>query len=162
MIDFTERQKNIIETAITIIAQNGIQHLTIKNISKNLGISEPAIYRHFDSKMDILLAILMNFKTSSKAMIQRILASGKPPVEQIEMIFFTHFSKFAANPALAATLFSEEIFQNDKRLSREVAAIMTLSQKTIETLIQKGQQRDRKSTRLNSSHTDISRMPSSA
>ena len=31
-----------------------------------------------------------------------------------------------------------------------------------EDLITKGELRDRKSTRLNSSHTDISRMPSSA
>ena len=139
MNTFTERQKEIIETAVSIISKKGIQRLTIKNISGNLGISEPAIYRHFDSKMEILLAILINFKKASKATIQRIHATGKPPLEQIEMIFSTHFSKFAANPALAATLFSEEIFQNDKRLSREVAAIMNLSQETIETLIQKGQ-----------------------
>jgi len=140
MSDFTERQKNIIEAAINIIAQKGIQQLTIKNISKRLGISEPAIYRHFDSKMDILHAILLNFRKTTKMTIDRINAMDASALMQIEIIFSTHFAKFAANPALAATIFSEEIFQNDKRLSQEVASIMELSQNAIEGLIQKGQQ----------------------
>lgn len=50
MNDFTVRQKQIIQQSIQLIADKGIQGLTIKNISKSIGISEPAIYRHFDNK----------------------------------------------------------------------------------------------------------------
>ncbi len=50
MNDFTVRQKQIIQESIQLIADKGIQGLTIKNISKSIGISEPAIYRHFDNK----------------------------------------------------------------------------------------------------------------
>ena len=42
------------ESALGLIAEKGIQGLTIKNLSKKIGISEPAIYRHFDSKSSIL------------------------------------------------------------------------------------------------------------
>jgi len=59
----TERQEQIIEKSISLIAQKGIQGFTIKNLSKAIGFSEPAaIYRHFKSKTSILLAILDNFK----------------------------------------------------------------------------------------------------
>ncbi|MBW2605292.1 MAG: TetR/AcrR family transcriptional regulator [Deltaproteobacteria bacterium] len=140
MPDFTKRQKDIIDVSIKIIAKKGIQHLTIKNISKSLGISEPAIYRHFESKLDILLAILLNFKIKMRNSIDHIQALGKSPVEQIEVMLFSHFKEFVNNPALAAVIFSEEIFQNDKRLAREVKSIMKLSQDFITSLIQEGQQ----------------------
>ncbi|MGC9375649.1 MAG: TetR/AcrR family transcriptional regulator, partial [Bacteroidales bacterium] len=42
---FSERQKEILTTAVEIIAAKGIQGLTIKNLSKEIGISEAAIYR---------------------------------------------------------------------------------------------------------------------
>lgn len=138
--NFTKRQKEIIDVSIKIIAKKGIQHLTIKNISKSLGISEPAIYRHFESKLEILLAILLDFKIRMKNSIDHIQASGKSSVEQIEVMLFSHFREFVKNPALAAVIFSEEIFQNDKSLAMEVKSSMKLSQDFIASLIQEGQQ----------------------
>jgi len=140
MVAFTDRQREIVDTAVNIIAQKGIQQLTIKNISKSMGISEPAIYRHFRSKLDILLAILANFQDSTKTSLRRVQSIDKTPVKKIETIFTTHIIRFSANPALAATIFSEEIFQNDVKLATKVAAIMELSQVEIEKLIKKGQQ----------------------
>lgn len=140
MAAFTNRQKQIIEVSIKIIAEKGIQQLTIKNISKSLGISEPAIYRHFDSKLDILLAILSNFKAENYATVKRIHSVDKSAIEQIEMMFLTHFKQFTEKPALAAVIFSEEIFQNDKMLSEQIVKIMKLSQEAMSTLIEKGQQ----------------------
>ena len=139
MTTFTERQKQIINISIKLIAEKGIQQLTIKNISKSLGISEPAIYRHFESKLDILLAILSNFKANNKATVKRIYSVDRSAIEQIEMMFLKHFKRFTEKPALAAVLFSEEIFQNDKRLSAQVSTIMKLSQQAMSTLIEKGQ-----------------------
>jgi len=139
MTTFTERQQEIINISIRLIAEKGIQQLTIKNISKSLGISEPAIYRHFESKLDILLAILSYFKNNSQNTIKRIHAVDSLAIEKIEMMFLTHFKKFIEKPALAAVIFSEELFQNDKRLSKQIAEIMKLSQEAMSTLIEKGQ-----------------------
>ncbi|MCK5088225.1 MAG: helix-turn-helix transcriptional regulator, partial [Melioribacteraceae bacterium] len=46
----TKRQAEIIDESIKLIADKGIQGLTIKNLSKAIGVSEPAIYRHFENK----------------------------------------------------------------------------------------------------------------
>ena len=62
MNNLTERQKEIVKTSIDIISDRGIQNLTIKNLSKKIGISEPAIYRHFKNKMEILLSVLSRFE----------------------------------------------------------------------------------------------------
>ena len=141
MIHFTPRQKEIMDTAMRLISEKGIQEFTIKNVSKNIGISEPAIYRHFESKMDILLGILSSFKERTKTTLDRIRSSEISAIQQIKSILFEHFQEFTANPTLTAVIFSEEIFQNDKRLSERVFSIMQLSQDTMIALIEKGQKR---------------------
>ena len=43
----SSRQSEIINTAIKLIGEGGIQAFTIKNISSEIGIAESALYRHF-------------------------------------------------------------------------------------------------------------------
>ena len=57
----TVRQQEIVEKSIRLISEKGIQGFTIKNLAKSVGISEPAIYRHFESKIEILITILNQF-----------------------------------------------------------------------------------------------------
>ncbi|MCK5076012.1 MAG: TetR/AcrR family transcriptional regulator, partial [Calditrichia bacterium] len=140
MDNLSNRQNEIIETSIKLIAEKGIQQLTIKNISKKIGISEPAIYRHFNSKMDILLTILDMFKKKSNLVSGKPIENSTSILKLIELNFVNHFKLFNSNPALAAVIFSEEIFQNDKRLSDQVNLIMEINQKAISHIIREGQQ----------------------
>ena len=140
MADFTNRQKEIIVTSIGLIAKNGIQGLTIKNIAGKVGVSEPAIYRHFDSKMDILLGILSYFRDGMVSALEGISSSQLSSTQKLESIFLDHFKRFTHSPALASVIFSEEIFQNDKRLSEKVLSIMNLNQGKILAIIQEGQE----------------------
>ncbi len=52
------RQEQIIDQAIKIIHQKGYSGLSIRELATQVGITEPAIYRHFRSKEDIVLGIL--------------------------------------------------------------------------------------------------------
>jgi len=105
-----------------------------------MGISEPAIYRHFNSKMDILLAILSNFKENNHIISTNILSNQTSSIDKIEFVLINHFKQFTTNPALAAVIFSEEIFQNDKRLAEQVNLIMQMNQKMIIKILKSGQQ----------------------
>jgi AcrR family transcriptional regulator len=53
-----ERKKSIIETTIQIISERGIQGTTTARIAAAEGISEKALYIHFASRRDILVAAL--------------------------------------------------------------------------------------------------------
>ena len=139
MKQLTERQEEIIKASIDIISEKGIQNLTIKNLSGLIGISEPAIYRHFESKMDILLTILSKFEKymiSDKDFLNDIRLT---PVDKLERIFSHHFSHFAKNPAFAAVVFAEEIFRDDKRLSKKILTIMKQNFEVMLTIVKEGQ-----------------------
>ena len=60
MNELSKRQKEIINAALKLISEGGIQALTMKNLAKMLEITEPALYRHFENKHDILLNVLFS------------------------------------------------------------------------------------------------------
>ena len=140
MTRFLDRQEEIITASINLISEKGIQELTIKNLSKTIGISEPAIYRYYDSKIDILLGLLSFFEQNMRATLERISSSKLSPLRQIETLFLDHFENFSKKPAMAAVIFSEEIFQNDERLSEKVYSIIQMNEEGIKRIIRNGQE----------------------
>jgi len=138
---FTDKQQKIIDAAIELIAEKGIQKLTIKNLSAKVRVTEGAIYRHFKSKIDILLGILELFKEQKNDLIKNISAKKLSAINQLEIIFEEHVNQFVAKPALAAIIFAEEIFQNEKQLSETIVSIMETNQKIVEDIIEDGQKK---------------------
>jgi AcrR family transcriptional regulator len=136
---FSERQQQIIGESIILIDEKGIQGLTIKNLSKAIGISEPGIYRHFNSKTDILLAILDSFKEMA-IMLSEIMQSFEgTAVEKISFMFSKMIEIFMETPSFVSVIFSEEIFKNEDVLKDRILEIVNVHAQTIEGMISKGQ-----------------------
>ena len=133
------RQEEIINAAIKLIAEKSIQGLTIKNLSSQIGLTEGAIYRHFNSKFDILLTILSSFLHEADKSLENACNSDDPALKQIELIFMYNFNRFTERPAIASVIFSESIFQNDKRLSTEVLNLLNKHESTLKCIIENGQ-----------------------
>jgi len=139
-MELSKRQKDIVEASLEIIGEKGIQTLTIKNISKKVGISEPAIYRHFESKTQILLAILDFFIVNNKKIIQQDTAEDKSVKEIIELLFENFIKTFINHPYLISVIFSEEIFRNDAVFKEKTSQIINDNYRLISNLIKKGQE----------------------
>ncbi|MCK9320612.1 MAG: TetR/AcrR family transcriptional regulator [Bacteroidales bacterium] len=135
----TDRQKEIVQVSLEIISEKGIQGLTIKNIALKIGTSEPAIYRHFESKTHILLSILETFKVFSQFAFKEELDKDINSVEKISNVFNKHFQEFTKNPALVSVIFSEEIFTNEKLLIEKIAGIMKENEEVMQKILRLGQ-----------------------
>jgi len=138
MNNYTERQNQIIQESIQLIADKGIQGLTIKNISKAIGISEPAIYRHFENKNEIILAIISTMKDSTNNELFQI-DENNPTIDKIKKMIQGHTHRFINNPSLTAIIFSEEIFNNNSILTKPIRMMMRRNQNKMISMIEKGQ-----------------------
>jgi len=138
-IMLSERQQQIIEESINIIDDKGIQGLTIKNLSKAIGISEPGIYRHFDSKTEILLSILNNFKEMAIMLSEIMETYEATAIEKITFMFSRMLELFSETPSMVSVIFSEEIFKNEEILKNKIVEILNLHTQTLENIISKGQ-----------------------
>ena len=135
----SERQQQIIEESIKIIDEKGIQGLTIKNLSKAIGISEPGIYRHFESKTEILLSMLNNFKEMAIMLSEIMETLESPAIEKIRFMFSKMLELFSETPSMVSVIFSEEIFKNEEVLKIKIVEILSLHGQTLENIISKGQ-----------------------
>ena len=136
---FTERQQQIIESAIRIVSEKGIQNLTIKNLSKEIGISEPAIYRHFKNKFDVMKNILVYFGIKMKPAIDELKKKDNC-IDCIVNFANTQFKILSANHHLAKVIFAEANFQNEEELKNKIFLIMNNTQQILNDKITSAQQ----------------------
>lgn len=137
----TERQKEIVEAALELITKKGIQGLTMKNIAKKIGITEPAIYRHYDNKIHILIAILDFFINNIEQIFKKELNNDSKAIDKIEHLFINHFTTFSATPSLVSVIFSEEIFRNEPMLIEKISEIIDKNDKILTKIIINGQKK---------------------
>lgn len=151
----TDRQKEIILVSLELIDKKGIQGLTIKNLANKIGISEPAIYRHYENKIQILIGILDFFKSNTEDFFTKELKNDNNSVEKIERLFSNHFRTFSATPSLVSVVFSEEIFRNETILIERIAEIMTKNNMVLSNIIETGQNKGEIRTDINPSYLSI-------
>lgn len=138
---FSDRQLEIIDASAQLLTHSGVSGLTIKNLAKAMNFSESAIYRHFNSKEEIVLAML-------RFVLQNVdtgyLAKVKPehsPVDKLKLLFRNQFAFFQQHPHLAVALFSDGLLEESKAINEQIFLIMASRKKLIEPIIIEGQQK---------------------
>lgn len=81
-----ERRKQILDAAGTVIAQKGYHGTTMDDIVKESKLSKGTLYWYFNSKKEIILALMDRALFSAQAMIDRILADKNTFAEQLQAI----------------------------------------------------------------------------
>ncbi|MCW2798927.1 MAG: TetR family transcriptional regulator [Aeromicrobium sp.] len=94
------RQQQILDTAATLFAERGFHGVSVHDIGAACGISGPALYKHFDSKDDILAKSLT-------AISERLLEEGQSravnasePKAALDALIGWHIDFALGNPAL--------------------------------------------------------------
>ncbi|MFN3871290.1 MAG: TetR/AcrR family transcriptional regulator [Aquificaceae bacterium] len=83
-------KEKILEASLKLFSQRGIRETTIKDIAKEVGITEGAIYRHFESKEEIVLEL---FKIHSEDLYNRLVSAFREE-PSYERAFYQTISAF--------------------------------------------------------------------
>lgn len=121
-----ERKEQIINESINIIYEQSFLKFTIRRLANRVGLSEAGIYRHIDSKDDIIMQILKRMNDFGKEITQKIEQTNNP-IEKIKQFFLFQLEYFAENKEMAMILLSEEIFSNNEKV--KLKFISTLNQR---------------------------------
>ncbi|NBK20659.1 MAG: TetR/AcrR family transcriptional regulator [Spirochaetia bacterium] len=118
------RQIEILEAAIRLTSEAGIQNLTIRNVASAVGVSEPALYRHFASKHELLVAILQYLESKIAHNFIGFVQPTGSSSEQFRLFLENLFTELEQNRAFALLLFAEETFNADPALRPELNALL--------------------------------------
>jgi AcrR family transcriptional regulator len=137
-MEFTTRQVEIIEAATKLIGEKGIQNVTTKHLAKEIGFSEPALYRHFSGKTDILVSVLEYFREKMRAGLDPLLAKQESGLEKVHQLIKYQFKIFSSNPAIIMVIFAETSFQYDKKLSKTVSKLLEQKKQLVINILNEG------------------------
>ncbi len=89
----------ILSTAKDMISEVGFHKMTTANLAKRADISEGTIYRHFESKEDILQHILDTFDEKYQALVENCRTRMDKGTLSLEDLLGSHFAFLDANAA---------------------------------------------------------------
>jgi len=123
--EIAQTKKRILEVAIDLFSQNGYSAVSVREITKHVGIKESALYNHFKTKEQILETIYQIFKNAVEE-------SALPKIEQLEYILqhtelevflqqgFEQFTRTVENPTLTKIWRILNIEQYRDQRAREI------------------------------------------
>ena len=140
------------EAASDRISKFGIQNLTIKTLAEDIGLSEPALYRHFKSKNEILAGLLEYFKVEMRNRIESIpFTPDETEGNKLRAIFQSQLQTFTNKPAIVSVIFADSIFHFDDSLSKKVSEIMNMMHDYVTVNVAQGQENGRYNNVIGSS-----------
>jgi AcrR family transcriptional regulator len=139
-MEVSERQKEIINAAGKILTQAGLSGLTTKNLAKEMEFSEAAIYRHFDSKEEIILALLNFLKSNMDERLGRIYSLDTSAQQKFQAIFQSQFEFFSDNPHFVVAVFSDGLLEESDKINQAILDLMQVKMKYLTPLVMQGQQ----------------------
>ena len=95
----TTREK-LLDAAAALFAERGYRTVTLDDIGGAVGISGPAVYRHFKSKESLLGELLVDVSQHLLSNAKERVSSFTNPVEALVALVDFHVDFAVANPAL--------------------------------------------------------------
>lgn len=107
MTENLERRNRILQAARDIFAREGFRDAEVKTIAKQAGVGKATIYKHFDSKDDILLTIVEeNFHALRNIALQNLVGGGHP-FDRLEKTCLAMAKFLSSNKAFSTVLIKE-------------------------------------------------------
>lgn len=137
----SNRQLQIIEAAGKILTASGVSGLTIKNLAKEMKFSESAIYRHFTSKEEIVVALLEYLASNMDERYKDVITPDQTPEDKFTNLFQNQFLFFKNNPHFVVAVFSDGLMEESQRINEIILKIMSVKMKHLMPIILEGQKK---------------------
>lgn len=120
-----ERKAEIVDAMLRLADEVGPDRLTTQAVADAVGLTQPAIFRHFAKKQDLWVAVAATIAERLKAAWQQALDASDDPKTRIEGLILGQLRQIEAMPAIPSILFSRELQAENEALRQSVAALMT-------------------------------------
>jgi AcrR family transcriptional regulator len=134
---FTERQREILERTRELVEETGLANLTLKKVAERVGFSEPAIYRHFASKQELVLALVDLLRERLLGGMRAIAAeTSLPPRARIERMVRHHVGILRQTRGLPLLLVAEGLASGDSALLAKMNGVLRGYQSMLVALLE--------------------------
>lgn len=113
------RKAQIVGQVLRLADEIGPDRLSTTDVARAVGLSQPAIFRHFPTKSDLWLAVAEDIAAHLSASWDRAEAGAGSPEARLKGLIGAQLTAISERPALPAIMFSREL-QIDNAPLRDV------------------------------------------
>lgn len=147
---YLPRKDSIVFSAVDIINDLGLHELSIRELAARQGVSEPALYRHFKSKQDIILAVL-DYYSRYDSMIIKSVEEKKLGAKESILFYVNSFCEYYESyPAITAITLAYDILKYDPVVKVKIEFIRKTRVNALSNVIEGGKQKGEFSSNIDS------------
>ena len=131
------RKSEIVEAAMRLADGVGPDRLTTEAIATAVGLTQPAVFRHFPRKRDIWEAVAARIGETMERRWDRA-ADGVTSSQRLHAIVATQLDLIRSTPAIPAILFSRELHAENADLRSAFQALLRRFHRRLVEIVEHG------------------------
>lgn len=132
------RQKQIIAAAKKLIIKHGSEHVTVRRMAHEIGISEGAIYRHFISKKEILSVLLDDVEHTFIADFDKNYRNNGDALGSLKDMLMHQFGDIKDKRGVTFQVIAEIISLGDRELNQKAQRVIQKFVDRIQEVLSEG------------------------
>ena len=137
----TIRREQIAEAALALVAELGVSGLTARNVARAVGVTAPALYRHFPGgKADILASVLDLLDAVKSEGLRRAVNDPGSTLTKLRRCFDLHISVIERYRALPNLVLSDAIWIDEPQFKTRLLESHQQQQTQVSAIIREGQE----------------------
>jgi AcrR family transcriptional regulator len=86
-----DRRKQLLDTALLVIREQGIEALTLASLAERAGVTKPITYEHFGTRAGLLIALFRDHDDQTTRNVNATLSTGGKSLEDVGSILSTTY-----------------------------------------------------------------------
>ena len=103
------RKQQIVETVLELVAAHGAKAVSVQLVADAIGVTQPAVFRHFPTKEAMWLAVMDWLEQRLVAIYSEADDSREAGLVVLSRMFLEHLKLIERYPALAKLVFSDHL-----------------------------------------------------
>ncbi len=135
-LDTQIRREQIIQAALALIREKGLRNLRIPDIAREVGLVSSALYRHFSSKQELVLAIVSRVRATLENHLIRSGRVSSDPLSRLDFLMDEHLGMMRKSPAMPLLVLSEDAAFGDPKMRRRILEIHKFFREAVAGIIE--------------------------
>jgi TetR/AcrR family transcriptional regulator len=131
------RQTSLIAAALVLAAEHSPAEVTTADLARAVGITQGAVFRHFESKEAIWLAAIDHAHQTLLGRLHTAAASQALPLAALRAVFLAHVAFVVEHPGVPRVIFQELQHAQDTPLKARVRLLMQDYRELLGDLLQR-------------------------
>jgi len=108
-------REQLLIKATTMVEDIGVEHLSMRKLGDELGVSRTALYHHFKNKQELLAAVAsLGFEKWQQQCIQTLQNNALSDEDKLQQYVTTYLTYSIENPQIYELMFGKTIWGNDQ------------------------------------------------